>query len=129
MCAYPGGPLSFKKELIVILNWKAKALLLININIICGGYIDMLFMDTWTWEPENRREVEKRWSESKYPEELKVVGEWLDLTGNRMFVLYEVDDPKAMLAVNDMWLDIAKVDSVPVMEAKEVAKIYAEKMG
>ncbi len=89
----------------------------------------MLFMDIWTWEPENRREVEKRWSESKYPEELKVVGEWLDLTGNRMFVLYEVDDPKVMLAANDMWLDIAKVDSAPVMEAKEVAKIYAEKMG
>ncbi|MCZ7355800.1 MAG: DUF3303 family protein [Candidatus Methanoperedens sp.] len=89
----------------------------------------MLFMDIWTWEPENRREVEKRWSEFKYPEELKVAGEWLDLTGNRIFVLYEVDDPKAMLAANDMWLDIAKVDSVPVMEAKEVAKIYAEKMG
>ncbi len=88
----------------------------------------MLFMDIWTWEPQNRCEVEKRWSEFKYPEDLKVVGEWLDLTGNRIFVLYEVDDPRVMLAVNDMWLDIAKVDSVPVMEAKEVAKIYAEKM-
>ncbi|VVB88119.1 Uncharacterised protein [uncultured archaeon] len=87
----------------------------------------MLFMDVWTWEPEKRREVEERWSEFKYPEEIKVVGEWLDLTGNRIFILYEVDDQKVMLAVNDMWLDIAEVDSIPVMEAKEVAKMYAKK--
>ncbi len=89
----------------------------------------MLFMDIWTWEPEKRREVQKRWTEFKYPEDMKVVGEWLDLAGNRIFVLYEVDDPRTMLTANDMWLDIAKVDSVPVMEAKEVARIYAEKMG
>ncbi len=88
----------------------------------------MLFMDIWTWEPEKRQEVQKRWSEFKYPEDIKLVGEWLDLTGNRFFVLYEVDDPKIMLSVNDMWLDIAKVDSVPVMEAKEAAEMYAEKM-
>ncbi|MCZ7361097.1 MAG: hypothetical protein O8C55_13585 [Candidatus Methanoperedens sp.] len=71
----------------------------------------MLFMDIWTWGPEKRHEVQKRWSEFKYPEDIKLVGEWLDLTGNRFFVLYEVDDPKIMLSVNDMWLDIAKVDS------------------
>ena len=89
----------------------------------------MLFMDIWTWEPEKREEVRKRWSEYKYPEEIKLVGEWLDITGNRIFVLYEVDDPRVMLAANDIWLDIARVDSVPVMEAKEVAKIYAERRG
>ncbi len=88
----------------------------------------MLFMDVWTWEPEKREEVVKRWSEYKYPKEVKLIGEWLDLTGNRIFVLHEADDPKVILEANSCWLDIARVDSVPVMKAKEVAEIFAEKM-
>ncbi|SNQ60529.1 conserved hypothetical protein [Candidatus Methanoperedens nitroreducens] len=88
----------------------------------------MLFMSIWVWKSENRDEVKKRWSEYKYPEKIKLVGEWLDITGNRIFVLYEADDPTTMLEANDLWLDIALVDTVPVMEAKEVAKIMAEKM-
>lgn len=89
----------------------------------------MLYMATWIWKAENRNEIKKRWSEYKYPEEIKLVGEWLDITGNRIFVLYEADDPRTMLEVNDSWLDIALADTVPVMEAKEVAKIMAEKTG
>ncbi len=88
----------------------------------------MLFMSIWVWKSERRDEVKKRWSEYKYPEGIKLVGEWLDITGNRIFVLYEADDPRIMLEANDLWLDIAIVDTVPVMEAKEVAKIVAEKM-
>ncbi len=87
----------------------------------------MLFMAIWTWKPEKRDEVKKRWSEYKYSEKFKLIGEWLDITGNRFFVLYEVDDPMTMLEANDLWLDIALVDTVPVMEANEVAKIMAEK--
>jgi hypothetical protein len=85
-------------------------------------------MSIWVWKSERRDEVKKRWSEYKYPEGIKLVGEWLDITGNRIFVLYEADDPRIMLEANDLWLDIAIVDTVPVMEAKEVAKIMAEKM-
>ncbi len=88
----------------------------------------MLFMSIWVWKSERRDEVKKRWSEYKYPEGIKLVGEWLDITGNRIFVLYEADDPTTMLEANDLWLDIALVDTVPVMEAKEVAKMMAEKM-
>lgn len=88
----------------------------------------MLFMDIWTWEPEKRDEIEKRWSEYKYPEEIKVIGEWLDLTGGRFFVLHEINDPETMLKANEPWTDIAKLDSVPVMEAKDVARVYAGKM-
>ncbi len=88
----------------------------------------MLYMAIWVWKSERRDEVKKRWSEYKYPEGIKLVGEWLDITGNRIFVLYEADDPRIMLEANDLWLDIAVVDTVPVMEAKEVAKIMAETM-
>ena len=83
-------------------------------------------MDTWTWKPENRDEVEKRAAEWKCPEGIKEHGYWIDLTGNRLFFLYEVDDPKVILAANEIWTDIAEVDSVPVMEMEEVMKLISQ---
>jgi hypothetical protein len=88
----------------------------------------MLFMSIWAWKSERRDEVKKRWIEQKYSEKIKLVGEWIDITGNRLFVLYEADDPKIMLDIHDAWLDIALVDTVPVMDARQVAKIMLEKM-
>ncbi|HDS46412.1 MAG TPA: DUF3303 domain-containing protein [Methanomicrobia archaeon] len=83
----------------------------------------MLFMDIWTWEPEKRDEMGKRWSEWKCPEGMTVHGAWLDLSGNRYFVLYEVEDPQVLQAANNSWTDVAKVESVPVMDAENVLKI------
>lgn len=79
----------------------------------------MLFMDIVTWEPEKRNEVIKRASEWKPPEEMKIIGEWVDLTGNRAFVLYEESDPEVILAANFGWSDICKIKQVPVMEMKD----------
>jgi hypothetical protein len=39
------------------------------------------------------------------------------------FLLYEVEDPKVLLAANYYWTDLAKVESVSVMEAEEVSKL------
>ena len=83
----------------------------------------MLFMDMWTWEPEKRDEVERRSAEWKSPEGMKVINEWLDLTGGRVFLLYEVDDPVVLLAANENWTDIAKVETVPVMDVEEAMKL------
>ena len=86
----------------------------------------MLFMDIWTWEPEKRDEVAKRAAEWKCPEGIKVIGEWFDLTGHRAFYLYEVEDSKVLLAANDYWTDIAKCESVPVMDIEEVKKLMSK---
>jgi hypothetical protein len=86
----------------------------------------MLFMDIVTWEPEKQKEVQKRASEWKIPEEMKINGYWIDITGHRAFVLSEVDDPKVILATSDYWTDIVKVVSVPVMEMEEVMKLMSE---
>ena len=83
----------------------------------------MLFMDMWTWEPEKRDEVERRAAEWKCPDGMKVINEWLDLTGGRVFLLYEVDDPGVLLAANANWTDIARVETVPVMEVEEAMKL------
>ena len=83
----------------------------------------MLFMDIWTWEPEKRDEMVKRAAEWKCPTGMKELGYWVDLTGNRVFSLYEVEDPAVLLEANNYWTDIAKCESVPVMEMEEVMKL------
>ncbi len=83
----------------------------------------MLFMDVWTWEPENRDEVERRATEWKCPEGMTVLGEWVDLTGRRVFLLYEVENTGIMMAANHNWTDIAKVETTPVMTIEEVMKL------
>lgn len=82
-------------------------------------------MDIWTWEPEKRDEMVKRWAAWDCPEGMTIRGVWIDLTGNRTFLLYEVEDPKVLLAANNSWTDIARVDSVPVMDAEEVMALMS----
>ena len=86
----------------------------------------MLFMDIWTWEPEKRDEMAKRAAEWKCPAGMKVLGSWVDLTGNRVFYLYEVEDPKVLLAANTYWTDIATCESVPVMAMEDFMKLMAQ---
>ena len=60
----------------------------------------MLFMITFTFEPENRDTIIKRRVE-KGPlvqPGVKIVSEWTSLTGHRTFRLAEVEDPRAMFA-------------------------------
>ena len=83
----------------------------------------MLFMDIWTYEPEKRDEMVKRAAEWKCPEGMTELGYWVDLTGNCVFSLYEVEDPAVLLEANSYWTDIAKCESVPVMEMEEFMKL------
>ena len=83
----------------------------------------MLFMGILTWEPEKGDEITKRRAEWEYPEGVKVIGEWSDLAGDRVFSLSELDDPKVMLAAASAWTDVAKLEIVPVMETEEMLKL------
>ena len=85
----------------------------------------MLFMYIITWEPAQRAEVIKRRAEkgAMIPEGMKPIGEWVDLSGGRAFRLVEVDDPKVALAAAVPWVDVAKLEAVPVMEAEERMKL------
>jgi hypothetical protein len=58
----------------------------------------MFFMNIFTWEPEKRDEVIKRCATKKAHEGIKLIAEWVDLQGGRVFRLIEIDDPKAVLA-------------------------------
>ncbi len=89
----------------------------------------MLFMTIYTYEPEKREAVLKRRVEkgTMAPPGMKIVGEWSDITGGRVFRLVEVDDPRVMLGASAAWADLGKIESVPVMETEEVMKLVSGK--
>lgn len=87
----------------------------------------MLFMEISTWEPENRDKVVEHFKELKMPSGIKIVSQWIDLTGCRYFLLYECDDAETFGAFNLPWSDICYIDTVPVMESKEFIKLMMTK--
>ena len=90
----------------------------------------MLWMSIFTYEPEKRDEVTKRVLEigTGLPQGLKLIGQWLDLTGGRSFALIEgPDDPKLLMAGVMAWDDLGKFDNVPVMEVEEALKLIPKR--
>lgn len=58
----------------------------------------MLLMDIITWEPKDSEKVAEFYVNYEYPKGIKVIDEWTDLTGYRMFLIYETEDEKAYAA-------------------------------
>ena len=82
----------------------------------------MLFMGITTWTPEQRNEVVKRAKEkgSMIPEGIKLINEWIDVTGGKSFALFEANNSNDILAWIYAWSDIIKFEATPVMESKKV---------
>ena len=89
----------------------------------------MLFMSIFTYEPEKRDEVIKRRAEkgAMIPEGMKVLGEWSDTSGGRVFRLVEMDDPKVGLAATLAWSDLGKIEIVPVLATEESMKVATKR--
>jgi hypothetical protein len=82
----------------------------------------MLFMGTVTWSPEQRDAVVKRRKEKgpMDPEGFKVINKWVDVTGGKMFYLFEANNPNDILAWVYPWSDIMTFEVTPVMELEKV---------
>jgi hypothetical protein len=91
------------------------------------GENKMLFMTIFTWEPEKRDEMVKRFAEKGTVTAGKRIGAWSAIGGGRAFALVDADDPKAMVAVSHVWNDIAKMETIPVIETQELVKLVASK--
>lgn len=90
----------------------------------------MLFMTIITWEPEKRDEMLRRFAEKGTVTASsggKIIGEWSAIAGGRSFRVVDVDDPKAMAAVSNVWTDISKFEVIPVIETGELMKLAASK--
>jgi len=83
----------------------------------------MLIMDIITWEPARAEEVMKHRVEEKIPEGVKIIGEWIDIGGCRVYRLVEVADPKLLFAMTSFWIGLGKKELVPVMGAEEAMKL------
>lgn len=85
----------------------------------------MLVMTVFTWEPDKRDAIIKRRAEKGMmaPKGMKVIGEWVDVSGGRVFRLSEVDKPQTAIAGTLAWDDLGKVESATVLESEEVMKI------
>ncbi|WP_406661860.1 DUF3303 family protein [Methanolobus sp. ZRKC3] len=88
----------------------------------------MLFIDIVTWEPKDNDEVTNLFSNWEYPEGIKVIGEWIDLSNCRTVVVYDAENAEAYVAATFPWRDICYFDSFPVMESTELMKLMSEKM-
>ncbi|WP_407356302.1 DUF3303 domain-containing protein [Methanolobus sp. WCC5] len=86
----------------------------------------MLFMDIITWEPKDTAEVLNRFKSWKYPEGLKVISEWEDLSTCRHIVVYDAQNAEVYASSSFPWRDICYFDSFPVMESNACMKFMAE---
>ncbi|RPJ79637.1 MAG: DUF3303 domain-containing protein [Alphaproteobacteria bacterium] len=92
----------------------------------------MLLMDIVTWEPKDSARVGELYMNYEYPEGMKVIDEWIDLTGYRMFVIYETDDEKIYAPSVAPFIGLCRFETIPVMRADkymQMAQKHAEKTG
>jgi hypothetical protein len=86
-------------------------------------------MIIFTWEPDKRNEIIKRRSEKggMIPQGMKLLGEWTDISGGRVFRLVDLEDPKAGLQAVLAWSDLGKIEMFPVIETEASMKIALSK--
>jgi len=92
----------------------------------------MLLMDIITWEPKDSEKTGNLYMNYEYPKGIKVIDEWFDLTGYRMFLIYETEDEKAYAAANLPFIGLCRFETFPVMKAEkymQMAQELAEKSG
>ena len=87
----------------------------------------MLFMTIFTYEPEKREEVRKRFAEKGKVTGGKILGQWSAIGGGRSFRLVEVEDPKGAVVACSAWDDLGKMEIVPVIQTEELMKLASKK--
>ncbi len=104
-------------------------------RIICTNKImewkRVLLLDITTFEPEKVMEVSKRWEmveSMDFPKGLKVINQWFDAGGGRVFTLYDVDTIQDYMVYNFPFMDLCKIEVFPVMEAGDFKKLSSEYM-
>lgn len=96
-----------------------------------GGMGNMLLLNIATISPEHSLEALKRWEETecmKCPNGVRLVNQWIDAGGSRVFTLYDVESIEAYMSYNFPFTDLCKVEVFPVIEAEALKKLAAEQM-
>jgi hypothetical protein len=84
----------------------------------------MLFMAIFTYAPEDRDQVIRRRLDSLGKEVgVAVKGEWFDISGHRVFRLFETEDEAHLAASIYNWTDLGVAEIFPVMETQKALKL------
>jgi hypothetical protein len=84
----------------------------------------MLFMAIFSYSPEDRNLVIERGMESKENSSgVTVKGEWFDISGHRVFRLFEAEDDVRLAASIFNWTDLGVAEVIPVMETEKALKL------
>ena len=84
----------------------------------------MLFIAVFTYDPQDRdRVVERGLEKAENPRGVKVKGEWFDISGHRVFRLFEADDAAHIAALFYDWTDLGVAELIPVVETEFALKL------
>ncbi len=84
----------------------------------------MLFLAIFNYSPEDRNLVIERGMQSLEKESgVEVKGEWFDLSGHRVFRLFEADDDVRLAASIYNWTDLGVAEVIPVMNTEKALKL------
>lgn len=84
----------------------------------------MLFMAIFTYDPQDRDHViQRRMKSPAAPKGVEVKGEWYDISGHRVFRLFEADDGAHVAALFYNWTDLGFAELIPVLETEIAVKM------
>lgn len=73
----------------------------------------MYFMNICKWEPKDEAVVREKREGWKWPEDVKVIFEFIDLQGCRAINVIDTD-AKGLIASRVAWIDAMKFETFPV---------------
>lgn len=83
----------------------------------------MLFLGIFNYDPADRNVViEQRIKGMDKDVGVTIKGEWLDLSGHRIFRLFETDDDVHLASSVFNWSDLGIAEVIPVMETDKALK-------
>jgi hypothetical protein len=84
----------------------------------------MLFLAIFSYSPEDRNLVIERGMGSKESVPgVTVKGEWFDVSGHRVFRLFEAEDEIRLAASIYNWTDLGVAEVFPVLETEKALKL------
>jgi len=84
----------------------------------------MLFMAVFTYEPQDRdRVIQRRLEGADTAKGVQVKGEWFDISGHRVFRLFEAEDAAHMAASFYDWTDLGVAELIPVVDTDFAIKL------
>ena len=83
----------------------------------------MLFLAIFSYAPEDRTVVIERGIKGKDKDVgVTIKGEWFDVSGHRVFRLFEADDDLHLASSIYNWTDLGVAEIIPVMEGDKAMK-------